>query len=225
MAPKRSSSRAIGATQDPDLVPDQLEDIELEGLAPRFELEDVRVRSATLLNTDAGSGRVERAHLKDVDLGESKLRGVRLADVIGEGIDAANGDWGGAQIRRTLFSDARLTGLNLAEAHIEEVTFKACRLDYANFRHSSIEQVSFEDCVLTGADFQGSKLNTTRFFGCRLAEADFSRAELALVDLRGSQLGFAGSVLGLGGAIIDSPQLTELAWTLAHELGIAVEDF
>lgn len=35
----------------------------------------------------------------------------RAVDVIGERTDAANGDWGGAQVRRTLFSDARLTGL------------------------------------------------------------------------------------------------------------------
>jgi uncharacterized protein YjbI with pentapeptide repeats len=140
-------------------------------------------------------------HLKDVDLGESKLRAVEFVDVIADRVDAADGDWGGAQLRRMLFSDARLTGLSFAEARIEEVSFKACKLDYANFRHSEIERVSFEDCVLTGVDFQEASIKAMIFSGCQLVEADFSKAAMSLVDLRGSELRLAGSVLGLRGAL------------------------
>lgn len=214
----------LGATRAPELALDELEPIDLAGLASRFELEDVRLCSASSPKLDAGSGRLARARLIDIDLGESKLRGVELVDVIAERLDAANGDWGGAQLRRTSFSEARLTGLSFAEARIEHVSFKLCKLDYANFRHSEIEHVSFEDCVLTGADFQGAKIKKTVFFGCQLLEADFSKAELSHVDMRGSGLALAGSVLGLRGAIIDPLQLMELARTLAHELGITVED-
>ena len=178
----------------------------------------------SLAKVDAGSGRFERVHLEDIDFGESKLRAVKFIDVIAERIDAANGDWAGAQLRCTRFSDARLTGLNFAEARIEEVSFKGCKLDYANFRHSAMKQVSFEDCVLTGADFQGASLDATLFSDCQLVEADFSKAKLSLVDLRGSKLAFVGSVLGLRGAIIDPLQLMELAPILAQELGITVED-
>jgi uncharacterized protein YjbI with pentapeptide repeats len=224
MASRRPKPHQIGATQAPEFVSDELESVRLAGLDARFELEDIRVCSASLVKVDAGSGRVRRVHLKDVDLGESKLRAVEFVDVIAERIDAANGDWGGAQLRRTLFSDARLTGLSFAEARIEDVSFKACKLDYANFRHSEIERVSFEDCVLTGADFQGSRIKATVFSRCQLVEADFSNAALSLVDLRGSELRLAGSVLGLRGAIIDPLQLMELSRTLAHELGITVDD-
>jgi uncharacterized protein YjbI with pentapeptide repeats len=214
----------IGATQIPELVAEELEPIDLDGLDARFELEDVRVSADSPAKLDAGSGRLARAQLVDVGLGESKLRGVEFVDVIAERLDAANGDWGGAQLRRTLFSDARLTGLSLAEARLEHVRFRLCKLDYVNFRHSEIEHVSFEDCVLTGADFQGAKIKDTVFSGCQLLEADFSKAELSHVDMRGSGLALAGSVLGLRGAIIDPLQLMELARTLAHELGITVED-
>lgn len=214
----------IGATQTPELLADELEPIDLGGLAARFELEDVRVSSASFPNLDAGSGRLARGRLVDVDLGESKLRGVELVDVIAQRLDAANGDWGGAQLRRSLFSDARLTGLGLAEARIEHVRFKLCKLDYANFRHSEVEHVSFEDCVLTGADFQGAKIKETVFSGCQLLEADFTKAKLSRVDMRGSGLALAGSVLGLRGAIIDPLQLMELSRNLAQELGITVED-
>jgi uncharacterized protein YjbI with pentapeptide repeats len=224
MAPRRPTPRPIGATQAPDLVCDELEQTEVDGLEARFELEDVRIGSASLVELDAGSGRFRRVHLEDVDLAASKLRAVALVDVLGERINAANGDWGGAQLRRTRFSDSRLTGLNLAEARIEEVSFRACKLDYANFRHCVIEQVSFEDCVLDGADFQGASIKAARFTGCQLAGADFSRAELSLVDLRGSELALAGSVLGLRGAIVDPLQLMELSRAFAQELGIVVED-
>lgn len=224
MAPRGSRPHQIGATQVLEFASEDLESVQLAGLDARFELEDVQVCSVSLLNVDAGSGRIGRAHLKDVDLGESKLRAVDFVDVIAERIDAANGDWGGAQLRRTLFSDARLTGLSFAEARIAEVSFKACKLDYANFRHSKIERVSFEDCVLTGADFQGASINATVFSRCQLVEADFSKAAMSLVDLRGSELRLAGSVLGFRGAIIDPLQLMELSRTLAQELGITVED-
>lgn len=225
MAPRRPRPHQIGATQAPEFASEDLESVQLVGLDTRFELEDVRVCSASFAGADAGSGRMGRAHLKDVDLGESKLRAVELVDVIAERVDAANGDWGGAQLRRTLFSDARLTGLNFAEAQIKEVRFKACKLDYTNFRHSEIEQVSFEDCVLTGADFQGASIKATVFSHCQLVEADFSKAAMSRVDLRGSEFRPAGSVLGLRGAIIDAVQLMELSHTLAQELGITVGDF
>jgi uncharacterized protein YjbI with pentapeptide repeats len=81
-----------------------------------------------------------------------------------------------------------------------------------------------EDCVLTGADFQGASIKATVFSRCQLVEADFSKAAMSLVDLRGSELRLAGSLLGLRGAIIDPLQLMELSGTLAQELGITVED-
>lgn len=224
MTSRRRSPAPIGATQPPDFDSDPLECIELDGLEERFALEDVHIRSVSVAGAQAGLGRFKRVHLEDVDLCQSKLRAVELIDVKAERVDGANCDWGGARFKRSTFSDARLTGINLAEAQIEQVSFRGCKLDYANFRHSAIKHVSFEDCVLIGADFQGASLDSTRFSGCRLAEADFSKARLARVDLRGSELSLAGSVLGLGGAIVDPLQLMELARTLAYELGIAVEE-
>ena len=85
----------IGAKQAPELLADELEPIDLDRLVARFELEDVQVCSASRPNLDAGSGRLARGQLIDVGLGESKLRGVELVDVVAERLDAANGDWGG----------------------------------------------------------------------------------------------------------------------------------
>jgi hypothetical protein len=95
MAPRRPSARLIGATQAPELVPEELDYVEIDGLDARFELEDACVFSASLVKVDAGSGRIRRVHLKDVDLGESKLRAAGFLDVVADRIYAANGDWGG----------------------------------------------------------------------------------------------------------------------------------
>jgi uncharacterized protein YjbI with pentapeptide repeats len=71
---------------------------------------------------------------------------------------------------------------------------------------------------------QGARLASVRFSDCRLAEADFTKATFSRVDFRGSELaGLGGSLLGLGGAIIDSLQLMDLSPQLAAELGIKVE--
>jgi uncharacterized protein YjbI with pentapeptide repeats len=224
MAQRRTGAPAIGAAQAPDVAPDQLERIELDALTAELELEYALVSGASLGGADAASVSLRHAQLQDVDLGASRLRAVEIVDVLAERLNAANGDWAGAQIRRARFGDARLTGLSLAEARLEEVSFKACKLDYANFRHSRIEHASFEACVLTGADFQGASIKATSFAGCQLEEADFSGAELSLVDLRGSELALAGSLLGLSGAIIDPLQLIELAHPLAREIGVTVAD-
>lgn len=208
----------------PEIHVEDLAQITLDGLAVGFEVEDVRVEGACLAGAVAASGRFREAHLEDVELGEAKVRGLEALDLSALRLDAANGDWGGAQLRRVLLGDSRLTGLNLAEARLEQVSFRACKLDYANFRFCELAHVSFEECVLTGADFHGARIDATRFSDCELIEADFTAARLALVDLRGSRLAPTGSLLGLRGAVIDPLQLLELARPLAHELGITVEE-
>jgi uncharacterized protein YjbI with pentapeptide repeats len=197
---KRPEPTAIGATQAPD--GDLVE----------------------LTRSDLDSGQAVEGRLRGLDLGEAKLRGLRIRDVEGEDVNAVNGDWRGAELNRVRFEGARLTGLDLGEARLEEVHFKGCKLDYANLRHAVVEHVTFEDCVLTNADFQGARVYASRFASCQLGAADFTKAELAHVDFRGSELALAGSVLGLGGATIDSLQLMDLSRTMAHELGIVVKE-
>ncbi len=126
-------------------------------LAPGDQLEGIELISLVLDRADAGSVRLERAHLESVDLGSSKLRGVKIIDTASTDLSASGGDWGGAQLRRATFKGGRLTGLSLGEARIEEVGFKDCKLDYANFRHSTIDHVTFDGCLMREADFGGQR--------------------------------------------------------------------
>jgi len=67
MASRPSGHRSIGTTQAPDFLSNQLGSIELDGLKGQFELEDVRICSMSLAKAEAGSGRFERVHLKNID--------------------------------------------------------------------------------------------------------------------------------------------------------------
>lgn len=211
-------------TEPPDVSFADLRDLDPGGLEPPVEVEDARIEAAAIGVVEWGSARFEHAHLVEVDLEGAKLRGVSLVDLIGERVNAANGRWGGASLRRVVFRECRLTGLDLGEARLADVGFEDCKLDYANFRHSEIEHVTFTGCAMTEADFQGAKLRATRFEGCDLGRADLTKAELEDVDARGSTLNLAGSVLGLRGLKIDASQLIDLAPALAAEIGIEVED-
>jgi uncharacterized protein YjbI with pentapeptide repeats len=214
----------VGVTKAPELDVDQLEAVAVEALVPRFEFEGVRLDDTELGGAEAGSGRFEQVLLAGVRLDGAKLRGVRMVDVRGERLGAANGDWSSGSLSQVEIANSRLTGLSLGATELSQVRFRECKLDYANFRHAKLAEVTFEDCVLARADFQGAGLRSTRFDGCRLRGADFTKAELERVDLRGSALEFGGSLLGLRGAIIDSLQLMDISHAIAHELGISVEE-
>ncbi|MET0558860.1 MAG: pentapeptide repeat-containing protein [Solirubrobacterales bacterium] len=205
MVRPRGDEAPIGASEEPDLASADPVEIDAEELARERELEGVALAPAALDDAD--------------------LRGLRLVDLSAERLSAASGDWRGASLLRAELREARLTGLDLGEARLREVRFRGCKLDYVNFRHAELEYVSFEDCVLAHADFQGSRLDSVRFAGCQLGAADFTKATLSRVDLRGSDLaGLGGSLLNLSGAVVDSPQLIDLAPQLATELGIRVEE-
>lgn len=211
-------------TEPPDISLDDLRELDAGALEPPVEVEGARLESAELGGVTWGSARFENVHLVGVGFDGSKLRGASLVDLLGERVGAANGDWGGATLRRVAFRESRLTGIDFGEARLTDVSFEDCKLDYANFRHSEIDQVTFEGCALAEADFQGARIRRTRFSGCTLDRADFTKAELEEVDARGSTIALAGSVLNLRGLTIDSVQLIDLALALAGEIGINVED-
>ena len=214
-----------GADSEPEIAADFLEPVSAEcELSAEFSHQDVRLEGGSFAAADAGSGQLSHALLADVDLNGSRLRAVRLIDVSGTSLDASNGDWRGATMRRVQFSGCRLTGLVLSEAKLDEVTFRDCKLDYANFRFAELTRVSFEDCVLSDADFQGVKCASSRFTGCRMHGTDFNKSELDGVDLRGSDLRLSGGVEALRGALVSTAQVIDLAIPLAEAAGIVVRD-
>jgi fluoroquinolone resistance protein len=214
-----------GASEEPDVVDDELRPWESQPLEAGFEIEDARLGEAVdLTDLAASGGRFARSRLEGVRLAGSRLRSLRLIDVVISDADVSNADWTGAQLTRVVFERCRMTGFGGASVQAEHVTLRACKLDLANFRRATFRRVTFDDCVLDDADLAGASLRETRFSGSRLNRVLIDGARLAQVDFRGSQLEPAGDVLALRGATIDPLQLVALGPLLAHGLGIDVRD-
>jgi uncharacterized protein YjbI with pentapeptide repeats len=216
-------SPAEVAPDPPDLAPEHLEGRCEVLLGPGVAVEDAEV-GRLAAEPEARSARIVHARVAAGDLGDARLRDLRLVDVAAESIGAANGDWRGATLNRVALSGCRLTGLGLVEATLHDVRFDDCKLDLANFRGAGLERVVFHDCVLTAADFGAATLTAVRFDHCRLEETDFNGSEMTDVDLRGSDLRPGGDVAALRGAIVDTGQAIELAPRMAESLGLRVID-
>jgi uncharacterized protein YjbI with pentapeptide repeats len=217
---------AIGRDNPPDLAPEHLTTTELDPEpGSEFVVEDAELVGVDISGAEARSGRIVHATIDGFRAADAMLRDLRLVDVAAESLDASNGDWRGATLRRVELRGSRLTGLALIEAELEDVLLHDCKLDYANLRAASLTRVTFSDCVLLDADFGGARLDSVRFEGCDLQGTDFGRAEMAEVDLRGSDLSrLGGDVAALRGATVDSAQLIDLAPRLASAAGLKVEN-
>lgn len=215
----------LGATARPDVDAQQLATWEGGRLAAGFEIEDARIDATSdLAGIEATRGRVVHSSLSGVRLAGSRLRSLTMIDVLAAGIDASNCDWTGARLRRVVFEDCRMTGLQAAELAADDVVFRNCRLDLANFRQAAIRHTTFEGCVLDEADFAGASLVDSRCTDSRLRATALHDTRLSRVDLRRSELAPAGDVLALRGAIVDSGQLVGLAPQIAQAVGIVVDD-
>jgi uncharacterized protein YjbI with pentapeptide repeats len=201
------------------------DDLELEGYYDR-----VRFDGSGFTDVDAGGSRFIESALTGVTFDGGRLRRARLSDVwLGEtrlvGCDVAESSW-----TDVWFSGCVLAGVQAFSCVMRRVTFHGCKLDSVNFRECSMTDVLFEDCVLRDADFGGAKLTRVRFPGCQLSGADFTKVTCTDVDLRGATLGDPGTAGiragydSLRGTRIDMVQLMTLAPLLAHHLGITVED-
>ena len=109
----------------------------------------------------------------------------------------------------------RLLGVQLVEAHLDDVIFRDCNLESAVFASAVFKAARFEGCVLRGALFEGADLRGVVFARCDLTNADLQGANLRGADLRGSLLdGLRIGPKDVQGAIIDPSQAVQVAGLL-----------
>jgi uncharacterized protein YjbI with pentapeptide repeats len=187
----------IGRDNPPDLAPAHLSAIELDpDPGDGFELEDVEIVGADIGGAESRSGRIEHATIEGLRAADAMLRDLWAVDVAAAALDASNGDWRGATLRRVELRGSRLTGTTLIEAELTDVLLHDCKLDYANLRGATLDRVTFSDCILLDTDFAGATLSSVRFEGCKLQGTDFTRATMTEVDLRDSDLAELGGDRG-----------------------------
>jgi uncharacterized protein YjbI with pentapeptide repeats len=191
-------------------------------LTPGMEVEQRELRDLDLSGQEAGSCRFVECRLEWVNLSETRLPGLRLAECELIGIEAVVARWRGIDARDVTFRRSGMSGLQVEEGTFRDVRFESAKLDLASFRHARLEDVTFADCSMPEADFYGARLRAVRFEGCDLTRATFDQARVEDTDLRGSTLIDLRGLAGLSGATVDPTQLVELAPALAHTVGLRV---
>ncbi|QNS04977.1 pentapeptide repeat-containing protein [Streptomyces xanthii] len=194
------------------------------GLEPDGDYDGVELRGADLSGQEGIGARfmdcaVEECALDGTDLGRARILDSSLSGIRGVGTDLA-----GATLRDVEVVDARLGGTQLHGAVLERVLIRGGKIDYLNLRKARLKDVVFEGCVLVEPDFGGARLERVEFPGCVVTGADLSAATLVDVDLRdAARLEIARGVDRLGGAVISTAQLLDLAPVFAAALGVRVE--
>lgn len=128
------------------------------------------------------------------------------------------------KVMRATIAAARMTGISLADATLDDVTIRGGRVDLASFGSSRLTRVTFEDCLLCQTDFLDARLESVRFHDCDLTRADFRGARLRRCEFRRCHLAGLTGVESLRGAAMQWPAIIEMAGTWAAALGIEVLD-
>lgn len=146
---------------------------------------------------------------------------------LGDLVDAVvkNAEWANESGFRTSWQRVelelgRLTGMELAEATLQDVTFSECRLDLVGFRHARLQRVVFRDCRMGECDFGGARLEDVRFERCELTQASFAGATIQRVELAGCDLAGLVGAESLRGARMPWDDAIQAGPTFAVALGI-----
>jgi uncharacterized protein YjbI with pentapeptide repeats len=199
----------------------------------RTELDAASLRGDELVEHAEVTGAVDTSLVDGLEVSESRLlavvshgielRRLTLTDVVLERCDLSGALVRGAELRRVVWRDCRISGLVLDGSALHDVVFQACKLDTASLRTIDTQRVVFEDCVLSEADFSGARLPYARFLRCDLRQARFAKADARGTHLHGSQLDGLRDADALRGVHLGEEQIASLGLALFEALGIVVD--
>ncbi|MFJ4692861.1 pentapeptide repeat-containing protein [Streptomyces sp. NPDC088766] len=215
----------VKAARRPEVRLPPLEPYDSGGLEPDGDYDGLEFCESDLSGQDGGGARFMDCALSACVLDGTRLHHARLLDSVLTGIRGVGTDLAEVTLRDVELVDARLGGTQMHGAVLERVLIRGGKIDFLNLRQARLRDVVFQGCVLIEPDFAGARLERVEFVDCALKAADFTAATLRDTDLRGAtELGIAGGLDRLSGAVISTGQLLDLAPVLAAELGIRVED-
>jgi uncharacterized protein YjbI with pentapeptide repeats len=193
-------------------------------LAAGEQYDGVHFDQAELTGAD-GSGShflecaLTRLTLSDCRLTQAQFAEVWLQDVRLISTGLARTSW-----RDVTFTGAVIAGAEAFGSLLRRVRFDRCKLDSVNFRDCDLTEVTFDNCVLRNVDFSSARLTRVAFPDSKLVATTLVKVTLDRVDLRGAELGLTVDPAALGGAIMSTAQLLDLAPLLADSIGIIIKD-
>ncbi|MBT0772241.1 pentapeptide repeat-containing protein [Kineosporia sp. J2-2] len=155
----------------------------------------------------------------EADLRSAKLRDSLLTRVRFPSLRAGRGDW-----RDVRVEGARIGSAEMYDIGWNSVHFVDCKLTYLNLRGATLRDVAFTRCSIEELDLAGASAQNVAFSGSTVQSLDVQRAELGAFDLRGAELHRLTGLDRLGGTVVSSAQLYQLAPLLAAGLGMTVDD-
>jgi uncharacterized protein YjbI with pentapeptide repeats len=208
----------------PDL-PEEAQLTQLETLAgrgtliSRFELAKA-VRAFDIRDTHLVDGRFRSLRADSAQVTGSTIRSVEFS-----GCDIAALRWSGGVISRTRFAGCKLLAARFENVTLDHVVFSDCKLDYAELSQVRAKgPVMFAHCSLREAEFRGCDLSGALFDECDLTLTDFGPGTYRQCDLRGNDLAAIRGTHHLKRAVIDRPQILQLAEALATDLEVSFGD-
>ncbi len=162
------------------------------------------------------------AQVQGVSISNEQRPGLALLDCELRDCDLANLDARGAELRRVLIANGRLTGCNLGESALRDVVLEDCPADLAVFAQATLETVRFSSCNLSQATFQEAKLKAVAFDDCDLRGADLTSAKFESVEIRGCRLDGIRGANTLHGVRMPWEDIVENAGLFAGACGVDV---
>jgi uncharacterized protein YjbI with pentapeptide repeats len=200
-----------------------LDDLEPFDERPDDDLTGVRVDDAAWTGVELAGARIDQSLLVGGDLTESVWRNLTLRGCRLENVDLSGATFRGATIERCTFVGCRMTGVVMVKAALKDVLFTDCRLDYARLEDTrTTGPTAWVRCLLGRASLTTCRLPKAALAECRLDEVELTGCDLRGTDLRGSDVSGLRGMDSLRGAVIDTPQLEELAVLAARELALDV---
>lgn len=153
-----------------------------------------------------------------IDLTGARISGTEITDCRADTWTMPRGN-----LQHTEITGTRIGAGVVYDSVWDKVLFTNCRISYLNLREAKLTDVEFRDCKIDEIDLDRAKVSRVAFPESTVGAFQCEGATLGNVDLRGLQPHKISGVHSLRGATIDDAQLMLFAELFARELGITVE--
>lgn len=199
-----------------------LGDIEPEEFIEGMEFTDLDVAEVDATHATFLDCRWSNVNFGDaeapIDLTGARISGTEITDCRADTWTMPRGN-----LQHTEITGTRIGAGVVYDSVWDKVLFTNCRISYLNLREAKLTDVEFRDCKIDEIDLDRAKVSRVAFPESTVGAFQCEGATLGNVDLRGLQPHKISGVHSLRGATIDDAQLVLFAELFARELGITVE--